>query len=90
MRDFFSHYGYEIEAVHDGVRGLSRALETKFDLVILDVMLPVIDGFEILRQLRKRSAVPVIMLTARTEQDDRIAGLNAGADDLRPRARNSY
>jgi len=85
MRDFFSHYGYEIEGVHDGGRGLSRALETKFDLVILDVMLPVIDGFEVLRQLRKRSTVPVIMLTARTEQDDRIAGLNAGADDYLPK-----
>jgi two-component system, OmpR family, response regulator CpxR len=85
MRDFFSHYGYEIEGVHDGGRGLSRALETDFDLVILDVMLPVIDGFEVLRQLRKRSAVPVIMLTARTEQDDRIAGLNAGADDYLPK-----
>jgi two-component system, OmpR family, response regulator CpxR len=49
--------------------------------VILDVMMPVLDGFEVLRQLRKHSTVPVIMLTARTEQEDRVAGLNAGADD---------
>jgi two-component system, OmpR family, response regulator CpxR len=85
MRDFFAPYGYHIEVVHDGRRGLARALETAFDLVILDVMLPVIDGFEVLRQLRKRSGVPVIMLTARTERGDRIAGLNAGADDYLPK-----
>jgi two-component system, OmpR family, response regulator CpxR len=81
MRDFFEPYGYEIEAVHDGRRGMTRALEGQFDLVILDVMMPVLDGFEVLRQLRKHSTVPVIMLTARTEQEDRVAGLNAGADD---------
>ena len=85
MREFFTGYGYRIEAVHDGRRGLARALETDFDLVILDVMLPVIDGFEVLRQLRKRSTVPVIMLTARTAQEDRITGLNAGADDYLPK-----
>lgn len=85
MRDFFQPYGYEIEAVHDGRRGLARAFEREFDLVLLDVMLPVIDGFEVLRQLRKRSGVPVIMLTARTEREDRIAGLNAGADDYLPK-----
>ena len=85
MRDFFAPYGYRIEAAHDGRRGLARALEAEFDLVILDVMLPVIDGFEVLRQLRKRSTVPVIMLTARTSQEDRIVGLNAGADDYLPK-----
>jgi len=85
MRDFFAPYGCAIVAVHDGRQGLARALEGEFDLVILDVMLPVIDGFEVLRQLRKRSGVPVIMLTARTGQQDRIAGLNAGADDYLPK-----
>ncbi|MDP9054606.1 MAG: response regulator transcription factor [Acidobacteriota bacterium] len=85
MRDFFAPYGYEIEAAYDGRRGLTRALEGQFDLVILDAMLPVLDGFEVLRQLRKQSAVPVIMLTARTEQEDRVAGLNAGADDYLPK-----
>jgi two-component system, OmpR family, response regulator CpxR len=85
MRDFFAPYGYLIEAAHDGRRGLTRALEGAFDLVILDVMLPVIDGFEVLRQLRKRSAVPVIMLTAKTAREDRVAGLNAGADDYLPK-----
>lgn len=85
MRDFFAPYGYQLEAVYDGRRGLARALEAEFDLVILDVMLPVIDGFEVLRRLRQRSAVPVIMLTARTGREDRIAGLNAGADDYLPK-----
>lgn len=85
VRDFFAPYHYEVEAAHDGRRGLARALEREFDLVILDVMLPVIDGFEVLRQLRKRSVAPVIMLTARTEREDRVAGLNAGADDYLPK-----
>jgi two-component system response regulator CpxR len=85
MHDFFAPYGYQIEPVHDGRRGLARALETPFDLIILDVMLPVIDGFEVLRQLRKRSRVPVIMLTAKAQQEDRVAGLNAGADDYLPK-----
>lgn len=85
MADFFVQHDFAIEAAHDGPRGLARALEGQFDLVILDVMLPVLDGFEILKQLRRRSSVPVIMLTARTAQPDRIAGLNAGADDYLPK-----
>jgi two-component system response regulator CpxR len=60
-------------------------LEGQYDLVILDVMLPVLDGFELLKQIRRRSSVPVILLTARTAQTDRIAGLNAGADDYLPK-----
>jgi two-component system, OmpR family, response regulator CpxR len=85
MTDYFTQHGFQIEAVHDGRTGLARCLEGRHDLVILDVMLPVIDGFEVLRQLRKRSAVPVIMLTARVAQPDRVAGLNAGADDYLPK-----
>ena len=81
MREFFAPYGCCVQSAYDGRRGLARALESPFDLVVLDVMLPVLDGFEVLRQLRKRSAVPVIMLTAKTEQESRVAGLNAGADD---------
>ena len=64
---------------------MARALEGGFDLVLLDVMLPGLDGFEVLHQLRRQSSVPVIMLTARTEQADRISGLNAGADDYLPK-----
>ena len=85
MSDFFSQHEFAIEAAHDGPRGLARALEGQYDLVLLDVMLPVLDGFEILKQIRRRSAVPVIMLTARTAETDRIAGLNAGADDYLPK-----
>jgi len=85
MSDYFAQHGFRVEAAHDGRAGLARALEGSFDLVILDVMLPVLDGFEVLRHLRKRSAVPVIMLTARTSQPDRVEGLNAGADDYLPK-----
>jgi len=85
MADFFAQHEFAIEAAHDGPRGLARALDGQFDLVILDVMLPVLDGFELLKQIRRRSSVPVILLTARTAQTDRIAGLNAGADDYLPK-----
>jgi two-component system response regulator CpxR len=85
MRDYFAQYQFEVETVHDGRAGLARALEGEHDLILLDVMLPVLNGFEVLRQLRKRRTTPVIILTARTEQPDRIAGLNAGADDYLPK-----
>src|ERR1035441_5077989 len=85
INDFLSPHGFRLAAVHDGRQGLAWALEGDFDLVILDVMLPVLSGFELLRMIRKRSAIPVIMLTARTAQEDRIAGLNAGADDYLPK-----
>jgi len=85
MQDYFGQQGFSIETVHDGRKGLARALEGGFDLIILDVMLPVLDGFEVLRQIRKRSEVPIIMLTARTAEPDRVAGLNAGADDYLPK-----
>jgi two-component system response regulator CpxR len=85
MTDYFAQHGFRIEAAHDGRLGLARALDGEFDLIILDAMLPVLDGFELLRQLRKRRATPVIMLTARTARVDRIAGLDAGADDYLPK-----
>lgn len=85
MRDYFAQHAFEVEAVHDGRTGLARALEGVHDLILLDVMLPVLNGFEVLRQLRKQRSTPVIMLTARTERPDRVAGLNAGADDYLPK-----
>jgi two-component system response regulator CpxR len=85
MQEFFSSRGMSLSIAHQGEEGLARALEGTFDLVLLDVMMPAMDGFEVLRQLRRRSAVPVIMLTARAEQEDRIMGLNAGADDYLPK-----
>lgn len=81
MRDYFAQHGFLVQAAHDGRVGLAEALAGKHDVIVLDVMLPVLDGFEVLRQLRKRSTTPVIMLTARTGLPDRIAGLDAGADD---------
>jgi two-component system response regulator CpxR len=85
MTEFFGQHGFQVQAVHNGRDGLAKALDGKFDLVILDGMLPVLDGFEVLRQLRRRSSIPVVMLTARTERTDRIAGLDAGADDYLPK-----
>ena len=85
IAEFFGALGYTIQAVHDGPTGLARAVDGRFDLILLDVMLPGLDGFEVLKQLRRRSAAPVIMLTARGAQEDRIIGLNAGADDYLPK-----
>jgi two-component system, OmpR family, response regulator CpxR len=85
MTDYFHQFDFRVETAHDGRTGLARALEGAHDLIILDVMLPVLDGFEVLRQLRKRSGVPVIMLTARVAEPDRVAGLNSGADDYLPK-----
>ncbi len=81
VQEFLKREGFALELEHDGQRGLDRALAEQWDLVILDVMLPGMDGFEILRQLRKKSRVPVLMLTARGEDVDRIVGLELGADD---------
>jgi two-component system response regulator CpxR len=85
MADFFAHHGFEVEAVHNGRDAIRRAVEGSHDLMILDVMIPVLDGFEALRQIRRRSALPVIMLTARTAPADRVEGLNTGADDYLPK-----
>ena len=85
MRDFFTEQGYTVETAHDGRTGLARALSGQFGLVLLDVMLPVLDGFDVLRQIRRQSNVPVIMLTARVERSDRVAGLEGGADDYLPK-----
>ncbi len=81
IREFFMPRGIRIKAVHDGQRGLAEALEGAYDLILLDVVLPGLDGFELLRQVRRRSLVPIIILTAKTARADRIAGLDAGADD---------
>jgi len=85
MREFLEARGLVCETAHTGPRGLAAALESAYDLVLLDVMLPGLEGFEVLRQLRLRSGVPVIMLTARTAPEDRVAGLDAGADDYIPK-----
>lgn len=81
IADYFSDSNYEIEAVHNGSIGLARAIDEPFDLLLLDIMLPGLDGFEVLTQLRRRSDVPVIMLTARGAREDCVRGLKTGADD---------
>jgi two-component system response regulator CpxR len=81
MVEFFAQHDIDIQFANNGERGLNLALNGTFDLILLDVMMPGMDGFSVLRQIRRRSPMPVIMLTARTEQGDRIEGLNAGADD---------
>jgi two-component system response regulator CpxR len=81
LSEFLGREGFTVSAEHEGHRGLDRARRPGVDLVVLDVMLPGIDGFEILRRLRSESKVPVIMLTARGEDVDRIIGLDLGADD---------
>jgi two-component system response regulator CpxR len=79
--DYLGRYGFRVTAVHRGDKGLKAALEKPFALVLLDVMLPGIDGFEVLRRIRASSTVNVLLLTARGEDVDRIVGLEIGADD---------
>ena len=76
-----SKQGYEAEIANDGEKGLALALSGTFDLILLDVMLPKMDGFEICRRVRSRLETPIIMLTAREEENDKILGLDLGADD---------
>src|SRR5438874_11410848 len=73
--------GYEVVAAHDGREALDRFAEQRFDLVILDIMLPRLDGIEVCRRLRSRSQVPIIMLTARDDEAEKVLGLEMGADD---------
>ena len=73
--------GYQVETACDGERALELALVTQPDLLVLDLMLPGMDGFDVCRQIRRSSAVPILMLTARDEEIDRVVGLEIGADD---------
>ena len=88
LSEFLHREGFTVECEHEGNAGLAHALAGGCDLVVLDVMMPGIDGFEILRRLRQQSKVPVIMLTARGEDVDRIVGLELGADDYLPKPFN--
>jgi two-component system response regulator CpxR len=88
LRTFLQREGFQPDFIHDGRLGLERALAGAYDLVVLDVMLPGMDGFEILRRIRQQSRVPVLMLTARGDEPDRIVGLENGADDYVPKPFN--
>ena len=80
-RLYLSHDGHNVLIAGDGITGLKLAREAHPDLLVLDLMLPGMDGLELCRIVREESAVPIIMLTARVEEEDRLAGLNLGADD---------
>ncbi len=85
LKEYLSMEGFELTAVHDGETGLQQAQSGDYSLVLLDVMLPKKNGFEVLRELRQKSSIPVIMLTARGESVDRVLGLEHGADDYIPK-----
>ncbi|MGI8959228.1 MAG: response regulator transcription factor [Bryobacteraceae bacterium] len=85
IRDYLEPMGYHVTAAHTGPEGLDAALREPFAALILDVMLPGMDGFDVLRHLRAKSNVPVLMLTGVGEESDRIVGLELGADDYLPK-----
>ena len=85
VEEYLGSMGYEVENAYTGTEGLKKAIEGNFHAVILDVMLPEMDGFEVLKQLRAQSHVPVLMLTSRGDETDRIVGLEIGADDYLPK-----
>jgi DNA-binding response OmpR family regulator len=85
IHDYLAPLGYEVVIEHTGPAGLETALASPFAAVLLDVMLPGMDGFEVLKKLRSHSSVPVLMLTGRGEEPDRIVGLELGADDYLPK-----
>jgi DNA-binding response OmpR family regulator len=80
-RLYLSREGYQVEGVADGAAALARFAQVKPDLVVLDIMLPGVDGLTICKEIRKQSQVPIIMLTARDEVTDKVVGLEVGADD---------
>src|SRR5438128_9871528 len=80
-RLYLTREGYEVEGVGDGAQAVARFSQVKPDLVILDIMLPGVDGLTICKEIRKQSQVPIIMLTARDEVTDKVVGLEVGADD---------
>jgi DNA-binding response OmpR family regulator len=86
--EYLEPEGFQIESVYDGDRGLDRALNGEHLLVVLDVMLPGMNGFDVLRRIRSTSRIPVLLLTARGEDVDRIVGLEIGADDYLPKPFN--
>ncbi len=88
VSEYLTVEGFEVEAVHDGAKGLEQALAGEYDMAILDVMLPKMNGFDVLRELRKESNFPILMLTARGEDMERIVGLEIGADDYLPKPFN--
>jgi two-component system response regulator CpxR len=88
IKEYLTPEGFQLESAHDGELGLTMVFEGKYDLIVLDVMLPVGNGFEVLRHIRAQVNTPVVMLTARGDDVDRIIGLEMGADDYLPKPFN--
>jgi len=88
LSKYLQREGFEVKIVHDGNQGVERALSEEYALIVLDVMLPGINGFEVLRRIRAESRIPILMLTARGDDVDRIVGLEMGADDYLPKPFN--
>lgn len=88
LGELFVRDGFVVEAVHNGLEGVELALSGRHSLVVLDVMLPGLSGFDVLRRIREASRIPVVMLTARGEDIDKIIGLEIGADDYLPKPFN--
>ena len=89
IKDYLEPLGYEVFLEHDGEAGAEHALRETFHAIILDVMLPGIDGFQVLQRVRSKSDVPILMLTSRGDETDRIVGLEMGADDYLPKTFSS-
>src|ERR1044072_5147882 len=87
--EYLEPEGFKVQSVFDGEAGIHEALSGQYNFVVLDVMLPGINGFEVLRRIRERSSIPVLMLTAKGEDLDRIRGLEVGADDYLAKPFNS-
>src|SRR5206468_6419543 len=88
VAEYLEPDGYHVDAAHDGVEGVKRALAEEYSLAVVDYMLPGMNGFEVLRQIRARSRLPIVMLTARGDDMNRIIGLQIGADDYLPKPFN--
>jgi DNA-binding response OmpR family regulator len=85
VQRFLAGEGFEVECAHSGAQGVQRALGGRYAIILLDVMMPDLSGFEVLRRLRTASRTPVLMLTARGDTLDRVLGLEMGADDYLPK-----
>lgn len=85
LAEYLTREGFQAQAAHDGQQGETEALSGRYDIIVLDVMMPRLSGIEVLRRIRARSQIPVLLLTARGDNVDRIAGLELGADDYVPK-----
>ena len=81
VSDYLEAVGFEVTGAPDGITALKKFREVEFDLIVLDFMLPGIDGIDVIRRIREESEIPIVMLTARAEETDKLMGLEIGADD---------